>query len=37
MENQYYSNYINSINNGMINSKYYSKNIEVKGDVFLKI
>lgn len=36
MENQYYSNYINSINNGLINSKYYSKNSEVKGDAFFK-
>jgi D-sedoheptulose 7-phosphate isomerase len=36
MENPYYSNYINSINNGMINSKYFSKNIELNGDAFFK-
>ena len=36
MEKEYYSNYIHSINNGLINSKYYSKNREVKGDAFFK-
>lgn len=36
MEKSYYSNYINSINYGLLNSKYFNSNIEIKPELFFK-
>jgi D-sedoheptulose 7-phosphate isomerase len=36
MKKTYYSNYINSINDGLLNSKYFNLNVEMKPDLFFK-
>jgi D-sedoheptulose 7-phosphate isomerase len=36
MEKSYYSNYINSINYGLLNSKCFNSNIEIKPELFFK-